>query len=59
MMPQHHLIASLILATAILLTTNSIPAFTACLISGIILDADHILDYWLYKKKITIDKESP
>jgi len=56
-MPQYHLITSLILAIIVLITTNSIPAFTACLISGIILDADHIPDYWLYKKKITINKE--
>lgn len=57
MMPQYHLVISLILATILFLITNSLSASTACLISGILLDADHILDYWLYKKKIAIDKE--
>jgi hypothetical protein len=57
MMPQYHFIASLILASTFLYFTHSSLAFLLCLLAGFLLDIDHILDFWLYKRKITFSKE--
>ena len=56
MMPQYHLLASTIIATALLILTKSPTASLLCLLTGFLLDTDHLIDYWLYKKKITLDK---
>jgi len=57
MMPQYHLIASLTLSVCFYQTTKSTPSALLCLLSGIIPDADHIIDFWLYERRITFSKE--
>lgn len=43
-----HTIASVSLATGIYVKTSSLPMAAAALISGIFLDIDHILDFFLF-----------
>ncbi len=56
-MPQYHFIASIIFATILFHFTKSPEAAFFFFISGFALDADHLVDFWLYRKKITIDRE--
>ena len=56
-MPQYHFIASLILASIFFYFTRSLLAFLLCFLAGFLPDVDHILDFWLYKRKITFSKE--
>jgi len=56
-MPQYHFIVSLILASTFLYFTQFSSAFLLCLLAGFLPDVDHILDFWLYKGKITFNKE--
>jgi hypothetical protein len=45
------------LASIFLYFTRSPLAFLFCLSAGFLLDVDHILDFWLYKGKITFSRE--
>ena len=56
-MPQYHFLASIVLAAIVFHFTKSPEASFFCFASGFILDADHVIDFWLYRKKITIDRE--
>jgi hypothetical protein len=56
-MPQYHFIASLILASIFLYFTRSPLAFLFCLSAGFLLDVDHVLDFWIYKGKMTFSME--
>jgi len=56
-MPQYHFAASLILSLILFYFTGSLPASLFCLLSGFLLDLDHIFDFWLYKRRITFSSE--
>jgi zinc transporter ZupT len=57
MMPQYHLVSSFILALIFFYFTNSLLVSLLCFLSGFLLDLDHLLDFWLYKKRITLSNE--
>jgi len=57
MMPQYHIAASSILAVAFYYLTNSVSASFLCFFSGFCIDIDHLLDFWLYKKRIAFSEE--
>ena len=57
MMPQYHIAASSILAVAFYYLTNSVSASFLCFSSGFSIDIDHLLDFWLYKKRIAFSEE--
>ena len=53
MYPKYHLITSLILSTIVLFITNNFYYSLTVLFFGVMLDLDHIIDYFiLYKKKL-------
>ena len=56
MKAKHHLIISLVLALLLYYFTQSLFSFLT-IVSGFIIDIDHLLDFWLYKHKITMTKE--
>jgi hypothetical protein len=51
MRPSHHAIISAGLSAGLWLWLQSLPAAVACFLSGIFIDVDHYLDYWLVKKE--------
>jgi len=57
MMPQYHFIISLFLAFILFYFFGSPLASLLCFLSGFLLDMDHLLDFWIYKRKITFSKE--
>lgn len=57
MMPQYHFLASTALSAAVFYFAKSPGAAILCFLSGFAIDADHLLDFGLYRKKITIDGE--
>jgi len=57
MMPQYHFISSLILALIIFYFTSSLHASLFCFLAGFMIDIDHLIDYWLYKRRIVISRE--
>ncbi|WP_423792392.1 hypothetical protein ACPB8Q_06600 [Methanocaldococcus indicus] len=57
MMPQYHLIASIILALIYYVSTSSLDGALFCFIFGFFVDVDHLIDFWIYKKKIIFSKE--
>lgn len=56
-MLQYHIAASSILAVAFYYLTNSVSASLLSFFSGFSVDVDHLLDFWLYKKRIAFRKE--
>jgi len=56
-MPQYHFIASVILALIYFVLTKSLEGAILCFIFGFFVDVDHLIDFWIYKKRITISKE--
>ena len=56
-MPQYHIVASSILATIFYYFTSSFFASFICFSSGFFIDIDHLLDFWLYRGRIILDKE--
>ena len=54
---QYHFVASLILILIFLYFTRSSLAFLLCFLAGFLLDVDHILDFWLYKRRIAFGRE--
>ena len=53
MYPKYHLITSLILSTVVLFITNNYYYSLTVLFFGVMLDLDHIIDYFiLYNKKL-------
>jgi len=57
MRPQYHLIASFLLALIFFYFTKSTLTSLLCFFSGFLIDLDHFIDFWLYKRKITFSKE--
>jgi len=52
MMPQYHIVVSLLLASIFFYFTHSLLVALLCFIPGIFIDADKLLDFWIYKKRI-------
>jgi len=50
MTPKQHTIASAVTTAVFASFSHSWIANTACFLSGILIDVDHVLDYMLYKK---------
>lgn len=57
MMPKYHFAASVVLGGIFFYLTGSLQASMLCFLSGILLDADHLVDFWIYKGRITFSKE--
>ncbi|MFH0869776.1 MAG: hypothetical protein V1866_01840, partial [archaeon] len=57
MEPEIHLFVSAVLAAVVYLFTASIPAAVACFVGGFLIDLDHILEYWLYRRRISFTGE--
>lgn len=56
-MPHYHFVVSAFLAVVVFHFTKSLQASLLCFIAGFAIDVDHVIDFWLYRRKITIDKE--
>lgn len=56
MRPKYHILISIILSIIVYFVTKSFFGAILCLFAGIFIDTDHLLDYWLHRKKIIIDK---
>jgi hypothetical protein len=54
-MPKWHILASAILAVMVFKVTNSPAAAVACFISGTAIDLDHVLDYYLYSGRLSLN----
>jgi len=50
MKPEHHIIASIVVSSAIYFFFNSISAALISFVSGVFIDIDHFLDYILHGK---------
>lgn len=46
-----HTAASVALATGIYATTSSVPTATAALLTGIFMDIDHVIDFFLFSRE--------
>ncbi len=55
MMPRLHMAASAILAILIFGITNSLSSAALCFAMGSFIDIDHIFDYYLYSRRISLD----
>jgi hypothetical protein len=55
MMPKWHILASALLGLLVFTFTKSPAAAMACFISGTAIDLDHVLDYYLYSKRLTLN----
>jgi len=54
MRPTHHVIISAGVSSIFALWVKSWGAVCACFLSGIFIDLDHHLDYWLAKKELPL-----
>jgi len=52
MSPIGHVAASSLISAVFAFFTRSVSGTAVCFLSGIFLDVDHILDYWIAKKKV-------
>jgi hypothetical protein len=55
MMPVSHAAASGIVSAVFAYLTHSVVGTIVCFLSGIFIDLDHLIDFWIAKKKIIID----
>jgi hypothetical protein len=55
--PEIHLFVSAALASVVYLFTGSIPAAVAFFVGGFLIDVDHVLEYWMYRRKINLSGE--
>ncbi len=51
MSPTKHTIASGVVSTAFFFATHSWEGTLACFLSGIFIDLDHIIDFWIAKNR--------
>ena len=58
MRPIHHISISAVTSIAVAYGTRSWPASLVCFLSGILIDLDHLLDFWLAKKKIILSYQA-
>ena len=52
MTPSKHVVASGITSAGFAFITQSLPGAVACFLSGIFIDLDHLLDFYLIKRKM-------
>ncbi len=57
MKPEYHLFVSAALSSVFYLMTGSVEGSVASFVGGFLIDTDHFLDFWLYKKRITYTNE--
>jgi len=57
MMPQYHFIISVVVSLIFFVFTRSPTASLLCFLAGFMLDADHLIDFWLYKGRLTLSRE--
>ncbi len=57
MRPQYHTLISIIISIPVYFLTNSFTAAFLCILAGIFVDIDHLPDYWLYRRKMVIDRK--
>ncbi|OGI15153.1 hypothetical protein A3K63_03415 [Candidatus Micrarchaeota archaeon RBG_16_49_10] len=57
MEPEYHVFASLLISLAFFLVTKSLFASLLCLIVGIFIDTDHIIDYLIDKRRVPTIKQ--
>ena len=53
----HHFLLSLFLSAFVYLFTKNIFASFLCFLAGFLVDADHLIDFWIYKGRITLSRE--
>ena len=51
MKPTYHVITSAGIALGVQAATHSWPAALGCFLSGVLIDTDHYLEYWVIRKK--------
>ena len=52
MSPKNHLLISTGISVGLQMTLHSWPATAACFLSGVLIDVDHYVEFYLHKKKI-------
>ena len=52
MMPSKHVVVSTVTSAVFFAVTKSWGGSLACFLSGIFIDLDHVVDYWIIRKKI-------
>jgi len=52
MNPITHLAASSIVSAGFAYATRSMPGTIVCFLSGVLIDVDHVLDYWIARRKL-------
>jgi len=57
MMPQYHFTVSVTISLTFFIYTKSPTASLLCFLAGFMLDADHLIDFWMYKRKLTLSRE--
>ena len=54
---KHHITASIIISALLLAISKSWIIFTSSLISGVLIDIDHVLDYfWEFRKRFRLEE---
>jgi hypothetical protein len=57
MMPQYHVLVSTLISATFLFFACSLLAVLLCLLDVSLIDADHLLDFWMYNGRATITGE--
>jgi hypothetical protein len=57
MSPVKHTFISTIVSAVFHYFTRSLPATVVCFLSGIFIDVDHILDYYIHRTHVTLNYE--
>ncbi len=55
MRPSYHIAASAGVSVGVHLTMHSWPAAMGCFVSGVLIDLDHYLEYYIFRKKFPWD----
>ncbi len=55
--PEYHLVSSVLGGIIIYFFTGSGLMFFLFFAGGFLIDLDHVIDFWIYKKRITYTKE--
>ncbi len=57
MKPTAHVYTSAIMATVLYAHSHSVPESTVCFVSGVLIDLDHVVDYFLFSpRKISLER---
>jgi hypothetical protein len=57
MMPQYHALVSVLVSAVFFYFTSSPLAALLCFLAGVVIDADHLLDFWIYKSRVIVTRE--